>query len=66
MYLGALVLLLGVPLALGSWWGLLTMIPMTFVLVVRILFEERFLGKNLPGYSEYRNLVRYRLVPLIW
>jgi protein-S-isoprenylcysteine O-methyltransferase Ste14 len=35
-------------------------------LIWRLLNEERFLVKNLPGYSEYRNTVRYRLVPFIW
>ena len=66
MYLGALVMLLGVPLALGSWWGLLTIIPITLVIVWRLLDEEQFLAKKLSGYSEYRDKVRYRLVPFIW
>lgn len=66
MYAGALVMLLGVPLALGSWWGLITFIPITIVIVWRLLEEEKFLLENLPGYSEYRNRVRYRLVPYIW
>jgi protein-S-isoprenylcysteine O-methyltransferase Ste14 len=66
MYLGALIMLLGIPLALGSSWGLLTMIPMTYVIVWRLLEEEEFLAKNLPGYAEYRNKVRYRLMPYIW
>jgi protein-S-isoprenylcysteine O-methyltransferase Ste14 len=66
MYGGALIMLLGIPLALGSWWGLLTIIPMAFVLVWRALDEEAFLVKNLPGYAEYRDHVKHRLVPLIW
>jgi protein-S-isoprenylcysteine O-methyltransferase Ste14 len=66
MYSGALVMLFGTPLALGSWWGLLLMVPMTLVLVLRLLDEERFLAKNLPGYTEYCQRVRYRLVPYIW
>ncbi len=66
MYSGALVLLLGIPLALGSWWGLLTMIPITAALVWRLLDEEKFLTRNLTGYSEYQNQVSYRLLPLIW
>jgi protein-S-isoprenylcysteine O-methyltransferase Ste14 len=66
MYIGALVMLFGVPLALGTWWGLFTIIPMTLVLVWRLLNEERFLAKNLAGYSEYRTKVRYRLLPFIW
>jgi protein-S-isoprenylcysteine O-methyltransferase Ste14 len=66
MYAGALVLLLGAPLALGSWWGLLTIVPMTIVLVWRLLDEERFLASNLAGYTGYQDKVRYRLAPLIW
>jgi len=66
MYFGALVMLAGVPLALGSWWGLFTAIPITLVIVWRLLDEERFLATNLPGYSEYRDKVRYRLLPFIW
>jgi protein-S-isoprenylcysteine O-methyltransferase Ste14 len=66
MYAGSLVMLSGVPPALGSWWGLFTIIPITLVIVWRLLDEEAFLIKNLPGYSEYRTRVRHRLVPLIW
>jgi protein-S-isoprenylcysteine O-methyltransferase Ste14 len=66
MYLGWLVTFLGVPLALGSWWGLFTIIPITLVIVWRPLDEETFLARNLPGYAEYRNRVRYRLIPFIW
>jgi len=66
MYIGALVMLVGVPLALGSLWGLLALVPMTLVLVFRLLDEEKFLAKNLAGYSDYQNKVRHRLLPLIW
>jgi protein-S-isoprenylcysteine O-methyltransferase Ste14 len=66
MYIGALVMLVGVPLALGSWWGLLAIIPMMLVIVLRLLDEEEFLAKNLAGYCEYQSKVRYRLLPLIW
>jgi protein-S-isoprenylcysteine O-methyltransferase Ste14 len=66
MYIGALVMLAGVPLALGSWWGLLAIIPMTLVLILRLLDEEKFLAKNLAGYSDYQSKVRYHLFPLIW
>ena len=66
MYIGAIIMLVGIPLALGSWWGLLAVVPITAVVIWRLLDEERFLAKNLPGYSDYRNKVRYRLVPLIW
>jgi protein-S-isoprenylcysteine O-methyltransferase Ste14 len=66
MYVGALVMLVGVPLALGSLWGLVAIVPMTVVLVARLLDEERFLARNLAGYCEYQSKVRYHLFPLIW
>ena len=66
MYIGALIMLLGVPLALGSCWGLFTIIPMTLVITWRLLEEEKFLAENLLGYSDYQNKVRCRLVPLVW
>lgn len=66
MYVGGLVFTFGIPLALGSWWGLLTFIPLTLVIVWRVLDEERFLVKNLSGYGEYRGKVRYRLIPFVW
>ncbi len=66
MYIGALIMLAGVPLALGSWWGLFTIIPITLVIVWRLLDEEKFLAKNLAGYLEYQSKVRCRLLPFIW
>jgi protein-S-isoprenylcysteine O-methyltransferase Ste14 len=66
MYLGAVVMLLGVPLALGSLWGLLLVIPVTLAIAWRLLDEEKFLAANLAGYSNYRNKVRYRLMPFVW
>ena len=66
MYSGALILLLGIPIALGSWWGLLLFIPMAGVIVFRLLDEERFLSARLPGYAEYLRRTKYRLVPWVW
>ena len=66
MYSGALVLLLAMPVALGSWWGLSAIILMMPALLWRLLAEETFLAKSLPGYSEYRDTVKYRLVPFLW
>ena len=63
MYIGALVMLVGVPLALGSWWGLLAIIPMTIVLILRLLDEEKFLAKNLAGYSRLPKQSPVSLVP---
>jgi protein-S-isoprenylcysteine O-methyltransferase Ste14 len=66
MYSGALILLLGTPLALGSFWGLLALIPMTAVLAARLLDEEKLLTEELPGYREYCQKVRFHLVPFVW
>jgi protein-S-isoprenylcysteine O-methyltransferase Ste14 len=66
MYAGALVMLFGTPLALGSWWGFAVFVPMTLVIVWRLRGEEKFLAEALHGYRPYREQVRYRLVPLIW
>jgi protein-S-isoprenylcysteine O-methyltransferase Ste14 len=66
MYTGSLVMMVGIPLALGSFWGLLAAIPAFGSLVVRIIDEEKMLRHDLPGYDEYTEKVRRRLVPLVW
>jgi len=66
MYATALLMLLGIPLALGSAWGVLILIAILPVLIWRLLDEERFLLRHLPGYAEYQGRVRYRLVPFVW
>lgn len=66
MYVGGLVMILGIPLALGSWLGLLMVVLFAPVMTWRILDEEKVLAKNLPGYAEYLDKVKYRLVPFVW
>jgi len=66
MYTGGMLFLLATPVALASWWGLIPAALLCVVVVVRLLDEERFLIKNLPGYAEYRHRVRWRLVPGVW
>ena len=66
LYSGALVLLTFTPLALGSYWTLLVLVPMVPVLAWRLLDEERFLKLNLPGYADYCRSIRFRLIPRIW
>jgi protein-S-isoprenylcysteine O-methyltransferase Ste14 len=66
MYSAALLILVFTPLALGSYWALLLVIPLVGVLAWRLLDEERFLVRNLPGYAAYRERTRYRLVPGVW
>jgi protein-S-isoprenylcysteine O-methyltransferase Ste14 len=66
MYAGALVMLLGIPIALGSWWGILVVVAMMPALLWRLFDEEKFLARNLAGYVEYQNKVQHRLIPLVW
>ena len=66
MYASASLYLLGTPLALGSYWGLVPIVLTLPFLIWRLLDEERFLVKNLAGYTDYQRRVRYRLVPLLW
>jgi protein-S-isoprenylcysteine O-methyltransferase Ste14 len=66
MYVGNVIMMVGMPLALGSYWGLLFVVPGVAVLVFRILDEEKLLIQDLPGYREYAQHVRYRLVPNVW
>jgi protein-S-isoprenylcysteine O-methyltransferase Ste14 len=63
MYAGGLLYLFGMPLALGSYWGLLALAATTPFLLWRLFDEERFLAKNLSGYSEYMQRIQWRLVP---
>jgi protein-S-isoprenylcysteine O-methyltransferase Ste14 len=66
MYCGALTMLLGTPLALSSWWGLVPFALMNAVIVVRLLDEEKLLLACLPGYAEYMSEVKYHLIPSLW
>ena len=66
MYSGALLYMLGTPLALGSYWGLLGFVLMLLVIVWRLQDEEEMLARELPGYAEYRTRVRWRLLPGVW
>jgi protein-S-isoprenylcysteine O-methyltransferase Ste14 len=66
MYSGMILFFAGVPLLLGSWWGLV-MVPLFIALfAIRIRIEERTLREGLPGYSDYVRRVRYRLLPGVW
>jgi protein-S-isoprenylcysteine O-methyltransferase Ste14 len=66
MYLGASLLLLATPFALGSVWAIIWAILAVGGLVWRLLEEERYLSRHLPGYDDYRRTTRYRLVPFVW
>jgi len=66
MYTGNVLMLLGLPLALGSYWALALVIPGVAVLAARIRDEEKLLGEELDGYLEYTQKVRSRLIPYVW
>jgi protein-S-isoprenylcysteine O-methyltransferase Ste14 len=66
MYLGALIMMFGMPPALDSLWGLVVVAVALPVLAARILDEEKMLRQELPGYPEYASRVRKRLVPGVW
>jgi len=66
MYMGALIMLLGIPLSLGSWWGLFGFLIFMPAGIWRIFEEEKLLVSNLPGYSDHQKEVNHRLLPFIW
>jgi protein-S-isoprenylcysteine O-methyltransferase Ste14 len=66
MYSGTILFFVGVPLLLGSWWGV-AIAPVFFLLfAIRTGIEERTLLEGLPDYADYAARVRYRLVPGLW
>lgn len=66
MYAGGLILLLGIPISLGSLHGVLALAALIPCLAWRLLDEEKFLSAHLTGYAHYQRTVRYRLLPGIW
>jgi protein-S-isoprenylcysteine O-methyltransferase Ste14 len=66
MYLGAILMLIGAPLLLGSLFGVIVGLALTLLLMIRIIGEEKMLTRNLDGYKEYTQNVRYRLIPHLW
>jgi len=66
MYSATLLLFLSIPLVLGSVFSFIIFLAYPFIIAKRIKHEEIFLEKELPGYREYKQKVRYRLIPFIW
>ena len=66
MYASAFLYLLGTPFGLGSYWGLVPIAVMIPFLIWRLFDEERLLARELVGYREYQERVRYRLLPFVW
>ena len=59
-------MMLGAPLLLGSMYGLLISLTALILVVGRIIGEEKMLVNELEGYEDYKNKVRYRLIPFVW
>ena len=66
MYAVTVWLFLAIPLVLGSWWAFLCFLPYVAVIAVRVCNEERVLEAGLPGYTEYKKRVKYRIFPFVW
>jgi protein-S-isoprenylcysteine O-methyltransferase Ste14 len=66
MYSGIMLFFFGVPLLLGSWWGVVIAPVFAVLFGIRARIEERALIEGLPGYADYAERVRYRLVPGLW
>ena len=65
-YLGMIAFELAVPIMLASWWSLLISVGSVLLIVLRTVLEDRTLQAELPGYAEYAQRVRYRLLPSVW
>ncbi len=63
LYVGLLMMVIGMPLALGSYWALLLVLPILALIVWRLQNEEALLAERLPGYRQYQQTVRWRLIP---
>jgi protein-S-isoprenylcysteine O-methyltransferase Ste14 len=66
MYSGVMLFFFGVPLLLGSWWGVAIAPVFAILFAIRARIEERALVEGLPDYADYAARVRYRLVPGLW
>ena len=66
MYFATILMFLAIPLVLGSWIGFVIFLIYPFLMVKRIKNEEEVLEAGLPGYKEYKQKVKYRMIPFIW
>lgn len=66
MYLGAILMFLGLPVMLGSMYGVFIGMLLSFIFILRIFGEEKMLETELDGYKEYKQKVKYRLIPFVW
>ena len=66
MYMVTILLFLMIPLILGSWYALIIFAFYPAIIIVRLKDEEELLSQELPGYEEYKQKVKYRLIPFVW
>ncbi len=66
MYMATVLLFLMIPLILGSWYALIVFAFYPAIIVVRLKDEEELLTRELPGYVEYKQKVKYRIIPFVW
>lgn len=66
MYMATLLLFLVMPLVLGSWWALIPFAFYPAIIISRLKDEEELLTRELAGYEEYKEKVKYRIIPFIW
>ena len=66
MYMATILLFLMIPVVLGSWYALIAFAFYPAIIIVRLKAEEELLTRELPGYAEYKNKVKYRIIPFIW
>lgn len=66
MYMATLLLFLVMPLVLGSWWALIPFAFYPAIIIARLKDEEKLLTRELAGYEEYKEKVKYRIIPFIW
>ena len=66
MYTATIAMFLAMPIVMGSWWAFLVMIPYIYAIEARIKDEETLLTNELDGYAEYKEEVRWKLIPHIW
>jgi protein-S-isoprenylcysteine O-methyltransferase Ste14 len=65
-YVSGFLVFIGMPLSLGSLWALIPAVLVCLLLVLRTVWEDRMLRAELPGYDDYAQRVRYRLIPEVW
>jgi len=66
MYTGIILMFLFTPIALGSWYAMIVFVFLPVIIIFRIYNEEKYLCDNLPGYIQYCQKIRYRLIPYLW